>query len=307
MKVLEKNKKFLMLYLPVMELWMILALISLLAAGIQAFIQKVGAVRHYSSSLLNGYSAGIAAIFGFLVVLIFEGFSGWSWLLLLVAFVSGTVSLLSGNLRMDSLRYIDTTISLPIHKFVSPLFVLIIGILIFNESLTKAEWVGIILGMFIPLLLINHAENLRQTNLSKGVLLITFSGLLSAVAFAINKEATELFTSTLLFVAITQTFMAVVGAFLYRRGRAKNTHLVVPLSDPKLLRLVFISGFVQFFSFACAMLALAYGGALAIVYTIQSLYIIIPIVLSIILYNENWNAKKVLVIILSILVIALMQ
>ena len=75
MKVLEKNKKFLMLYLPVMELWMILALISLLAAGIQAFIQKVGAVRHYSSSLLNGYSAGIAAIFGFLVILIFEGFS----------------------------------------------------------------------------------------------------------------------------------------------------------------------------------------------------------------------------------------
>lgn len=290
-----------------MELWLTFALVSLFAAGIQAFIQKIGAVRHYSSSLLNGYSAGISAIFGFLAVFIFEGFADWSWLLLLVAFFSGILSLLSANLRMDSLRYIDTTISLPIHKFISPLFVLIIGILIFNESLTEIEWIGIILGMFIPLLLINHAENLRQTNLAKGVWLITISGFLSALAFAVNKEGTELFTSILLFVAIVQTFMAIAGAFLYRRSRFKNIHTYVPLSDPKLLKLVLISGFVQFFSFACAMLALAYGGALAIVYTIQSLYIVIPIVLSIILYHEHWNTKKILVIILSILVIALMQ
>ena len=290
-----------------MELWLIFALISLVAAGLQAFTQKIGAVRRYNSSLLNGYSAGFASILGFTVASIYEGFTEISWLIILVAFLSGILSLLSSNFRMDSLRYIDTTISLPIHKFISPLFVLIIGIILFNESLNTYEWLGIIAGMFVPLLLINKSENLRQTNLQKGIILITISGLLSAVAFAMNKEGTELFTSVILYVAIVQGFVAIIGAILYKNRKPNKLHADIRIYDPKLLKLVLFGGVIQFISFASAMLALTFGGALAIVYTIQSLYIIIPIILSVIFFSEHWNAKKVFVIGLSILAIVLMQ
>jgi drug/metabolite transporter (DMT)-like permease len=208
---------------------------------------------------------------------------------------------------MDSLRYIDTTISLPIHKFISPLFVLIIGIVLFNESLNIYEWLGIIAGMFVPLLLINKSENLRQTNLQKGIILITISGLLSALAFAMNKEGTELFSSVILYVAIVQGFMAIIGAILYKNRRPNKLHADIHIYDPKLLKLVLFGGVIQFISFVSAMLALTFGGALAIVYTIQSLYIIIPIILSVIFFSEHWNAKKVFVIGLSISAIVLMQ
>lgn len=290
-----------------MELWLIFALMSLVAAGLQAFTQKIGAVRRYNSNLLNGYSAGFASVLGFIVASIYEGFTEISWLIILVAFLSGILSLLSSNFRMDSLRYIDTTISLPIHKFISPLFVLIIGIILFNESLNTYEWLGIIAGMFVPLLLINKSENLRQTNLQKGIIFITISGLLSAVAFAMNKEGTELFTSVILYVAIVQGFMAIIGAILYKNRKPNKLHADIRIYDPKLLKLVLFGGVIQFISFASAMLALTFGGALAIVYTIQSLYIIIPIILSVIFFSEHWNAKKVFVIGLSILAIVLMQ
>jgi drug/metabolite transporter (DMT)-like permease len=296
-----------MLYFPIMEWWLVFALISLVAAGLQAFTQKVSAVRRYNASLFNGYSAGLGSLIGFVVAYIYEGFSELSWFLLFIAFLSGSVSLLSANYRLDSLRFIDTTISLPIHKFISPLFVLIIGIIVFNENLTTYEWLGIITGLFVPLLLINQKENLRQTNLQKGVILITISGLLSAVAFAINKEGTELFASVIFYVAVTQFFMAITATFLYKNRKPNKLHIDTNIYNPKLLKLVVFGGITQFISFASAMLALVFGGALAVVYIIQSLYIIIPILLSIIFFKEHWNAKKIFVIGLSIIAITLMR
>ena len=290
-----------------MELWLIFALISAISAGLLAFAQKISAVRRYNSSLFNGYSAGIASIIGLFVAGIYEGFGSFTWLFIAIALLSGIASLLSTNLRVDSLKHIDTTISFPIHKFISPLFVLIFGIILFDESLTSYEWLGIIVGIFIPLLLINKAEKIRQNNLHKGLILVIISGLLSAIAFVINKYGTELFTSIILFVAIVQGFMALSGAFLYKNRRTNDIDKHVYIYDYKLLKLAFWGGVAHFLSFASIMLALIYGGALAVVYTIQSLYIVIPIVLSIIFFREHWNAKKVFVIGLSLVVISLMQ
>ena len=290
-----------------MELWLFFALVSAVAAGLLAFAQKVSAVRRYNSSLFNGYSAGIASIIGLFVAGIYEGFDAITWPLVVVALLSGIASLLSTNLRVDSLKHIDTTISLPIHKFISPLFVLIFGIILFNEHLTTLEWFGIITGMFVPLLLINKTEKTRQNNLYKGLILVIVSGLLSAIAFVINKYGSELFTSIILFVAITQGFMALSGAFMYKNRRPNEIDNHVHIYNYKLLKLAFWGGTAQFISFASIMLALIYGGALAVVYTIQSLYIVIPIVLSIIFFREHWDAKKVFVIGLSLVAIGLMQ
>ncbi len=296
-----------MLYFSTMELWLTFSLISAVTAGLLAFTQKISAVRRYNSSLFNGYSAGIASVFGFIVAGIYEGFGELTWLLILIALLSGITSLLSTNFRVDSLKHIDTTISLPIHKFISPLFVLIFGIVLFNEHLTILEWIGIIVGMFVPLLLINKAENNRQNNLHTGLILVTVSALLSAVAVVINKYGTELFTSVVLFVAITQAFMALSGAFLYKNRRPNKIDNHTHIFDYKLLKLAFFGGIVQFLCFVSIMLALTHGGALAVVYTIQSLYIVIPIVLSIIFFKEHWDMKKVIVIGLSLIAIALMQ
>jgi len=69
---------------------------------------------------------------------------------------------------------------------------------------------------------------------------------------------------------------------------------------------VVLMGILQSCSFLFIMLAFA-EGTLSIVYTVQSLYILIPIILSIIIYKEHWNARKVVAIILSIAALALLK
>jgi uncharacterized membrane protein len=290
-----------------MELWFIYALVSLVFAGLHIFIQKIGVARDYNSNSLNSYSAGVSAIFGFVIASFLEGFSELSWWMLLFGFTGGVTYLLSSNFRMDSLRYIDTTISLPLHKFISPLFVLLFGIIIFSEHMTTPEWFGIIFGVLVPLILINQSENERQLDLRKGIFLIAVSASFSAVGAVLYKKGVDIFTSVLLFAAITNGFSSLFGTALYKIRKVNNHHQTnIHALDSKFFTLMFAGGVVQVISFTSFLLALAHGGSLAVVYTITSLYIVIPIVLSVIFYNEHWNARKIVAIVLSILAVALM-
>lgn len=285
-----------------MELWFILALVSSVFAGLHIFVQKIGSARGYNSSLLNSYSAALSAVIGFTIAGIFEDFSDFSFLMLAIAFVSGLVYILGTNLRMDALKYIDATIFLPLHKFVSPLAALVLGIVFFNEVMNATEWWGIILGISVPLLLISSSEKGRQKNMSKGLLLMVVSAILAALVAAINKEGTNIFSSVLLFAAIANALGALAGVVLYRfrkrdlNNQIKETHF----ADPKLLLLSLVSGLAQSIGFFVFILAFKFNGPLAIVYTIHSLYIIIPIALSVIFYKEHWNMRKVVAIVLSI-------
>ncbi len=68
-----------------------------------------------------------------------------------------------------------------------------------------------------------------------------------------------------------------------------------------LMRTIFAGG-----GFFFTLLAFIYGGPLGIVYTINSLYILPPIILAIIFYGEHWNLRKAVAIILSLVALALL-
>jgi drug/metabolite transporter (DMT)-like permease len=291
-----------------MELWFIFALVAVVFGGLHVFAQKIGAARGYNSSLLNSYSAGLSSAIGFIIAGFFEGFSELSSLMVMWAVFGGAVYIFGSNYRMDGLKYIDTTVFLPLHKFVSPLFALALGIVFFKEALTVYEWAGVILGMTVPLLLISRTENSRQKNMARGLLLLVLSAALVAASAAINKEGTNLFSSVLLFAAVTNTFGAIMGIIIYRlRKKGTNTEKETHHFDKGLLTLAVVTSIIQVISFSSFLLAFSYGGSLAIVYTIHSLYIIIPIILSIIFFKEHWDTKKVVAIVVSIAAIGLMR
>lgn len=207
---------------------------------------------------------------------------------------------------MDSLRYIDTTIALPIHKFISPLFALLIGAMVFNEHLTISEWAGILFGVLVPLLLINRIENNRQENLKRGLILIIISAFLSGIGAAIYKLGANLFSAVLLFAGIANILLATASLVLHKNNRSKSNTVEVKPLDSSFFKLAFIIGLIQMTAFTTLMMSFSHNGPLAVVYTITSLYIVIPIVLSIIFYNEHWNTRKVVAIVLSILAVVLM-
>ena len=277
------------------------SMVAAVFAGLHLFVQKVGSVRGYNSSLLNTYSSALSSVLGFLVAGWFEGFSEISWTMVAFGVLNGVFYIIGANLRMDAMRCIDATILLPLHKFVSPLLALGIGVLFFSEILSSREWLGIALGVLVPLLLISRNEHTRQVNIQRGLILIVASALFAALGAAVSKEGTNLFTSVLLFAAVSNAFGAIAGSVQYRLRR-KNSGSIAPdihFADHKLLLLSLVSGVIQYVSYATFILAFAYGGTLAIVYTIHSLYILIPIVLAIIIYKEHWNVQKLIAIALS--------
>lgn len=273
-------------------------------AGIHVFIQRIAIARDYNSNLLNSYTGIVAGAIGLLVSLIWLDVTKLSWFMVLFATVNGAFYLLGSNLRMDAMRHIDTTILLPLHKFMSPLFALLFGILYFGEILRVNEWIGIGLGMIVPLLLISKAENKRQNNLAKGLLFMVISAAIVAANAAINKEGIEIFSSVVLFAAVSHLGSAIIG-LTPRLLKKQKTE--IDYFESGLLWLSLLVGIVSFLSFNALLFAFAYGGPLAIVYTIHSLYIVIPIVLSIIFFKEHWNTRKVVAIVASIAAIMLMR
>jgi len=293
-----------------MELWFILSLVAAVFAGLHIFVQKVGSARGYNSSLLNGYSVGLSSAVGFVVAGFFEGFGEISLFLIAFSFVSGVAYIVGTNLRGDALKYVDATIFLPLHKFISPLIALVIGLLFFDEFMSAREWMGIILGITVPLFLISSSEKTRQNHLTKGLLLMFFSAVFAAGSAALNKEGTNIFSSVLLFASTANFFASVVGILIYKFRRKDVEREITETHhhfDRGLIMLSAVGGIVQVFSFGAFILAFSNGGPLAIVYTIHSLYIVIPIALSVIFYNEHWNMRKAIAVVLSIGAIFLMK
>ena len=292
-----------------MEPWFWWVVAGMILAGIHVFIQRIGSARGYRSNVLNTYSALVSGVIGICIGLWLEGWQEITFWMVVIAVVNGTVYLVGSNLRMDAMKHIDTTILLPLHKFVSPLFALIIGVLFLQEVLEVTEWWGILLGAIVPLLLITRSENARQPNLSKGLWLMTISAFIVVVNAAINKEAVLAFESVILFAPISHLGSAPLGiiASRIRSHREKGQENLISDFNPELLRLALICGVVQFASFTTFLYAFAFNGPLAVVYTIHSLYILIPIILSIIFFNEHWNTRKVIAIVASVAAILLMR
>jgi drug/metabolite transporter (DMT)-like permease len=145
-------------------------------------------------------------------------------------------------------------------------------------------------------------------NLTKGLILVTLSAFIVVINAAVNKEVVTTFESVIMFAAISHLGTAPLGllaSYIMNRGEARRMSRFNV--NPGLLRLSIACGIVQFASFAAFLFAFAEGGPLAIVYTVHSLYILIPIVLSIIFFNEHWNMRKVAAIAASIAALVLLR
>jgi len=285
-----------------MELWFIYALLSTLGGGFFTFTQRIAAKRNYDTSLFSAVAAAVASIFGFTVAFAVDGLLGWSWLLLGYAVLNGFFYALGSITRMESLRFMDATLFFPLFKLLAPFFVVISGLIFFAESLSTAEWIGVTLSLLVPLLLISNVERTRQENLLKGLLFLLFCSFFIAISASFGKQGAIVVTHLFLFAALTNffSFISSLGIYFYKHRATTTTtaERLRALRGPQ-LSLVLLSGFFQFFGIFMITLAFA-EGPLSLAYTINSLYILIPIVLSIIFYNEHWNLRKALAIILSI-------
>jgi len=202
----------------------------------------------------------------------------------------------------------DSAIFLPLFKVLGPFVVIIFGIVFFSESFTFIEWMGLGVSLLVPLLLVSRAEKSRQNNLTLGLILIVICAVTSAIAAGLQKFATEIQSFPLWIVSLISLGILASSLTQYLiKHRGELASSFISQYSPgvlyvALLRTVFAGG-----GFLLTLFAFVYGGSLGIVYTINSLYILLPIILAIIFYGEHWNFRKACAIILSVIALILLR
>jgi drug/metabolite transporter (DMT)-like permease len=222
--------------------------------------------------------------------------------------MAGCLGGFNNILKVKALQFIDTTIYYPLFKLVSPILAIIFGIVFFQELFTATEWAGLLLGIFVPLLLINTGERGRQKNLVAGLMMVLVTAMIAASASVFGKYAAAYALNVIsaLLVMSVGILLGSIIANYYKNGVGEVKKLFSWHIDKAYTSLAVTRGVIMTVAAGLILVAYSLGGELAIVHTINSLYILIPIVLSIIFYNEHWNLQKAIAIILSVASLALL-
>lgn len=285
-----------------METWLILAIISSVFSGLSAFILKIVAKSNESSELHVLYSGLFSILIFIPAALYMSGIDNIHLIALGLAIFSGAAASVSIVFKVYALRHIDTTIYFPLFKIISPLLAILFGALFFQEKFTQLEWVGLIISLLIPLLLITRSEQDRQNNLALGILLILFTGTIASLVATLNKYITDIYDSAL-WISACSSLGVLLGSSLltlHKHGYTEFKQTILTHTTKKTLIFSIARGITINIAFITFLSTFYYGGSLGIVYTITSMYILIPIVLAIFFYNEHWNLRKITAIVLSV-------
>ena len=203
--------------------------------------------------------------------------------------------------RNSALKHIDSSIYFPIYKVLAWMIVTFMWFFIFKENLSHWELLWIIIWMFLPLILITKKENSVQKNLKQGVILAIIWAIFGAITISFGKILVINNLSPIAYVAIGW----IIGGVLSLKLGQEQLKNVIKISHNRIKRYALIGGLFLFLSMYTRINALK--GNIAIAYTINSFSILIPIILSVIFYQEKLDIKKTIVILLSIVSIVLFK
>ena len=287
-----------------METWVIYSIVSLFFAGFFNFGMKIIAQRNYNTSYVSMLIYSVATIISLAYYLLFfyDWFETKSFILLaLLAFWSALFYFLSTLSRIVSLKNIDTTIFFPLYKTFFPIIIALVSVFYFQESLEIKEIFGIGLWIAVPLLLITKQENQIQKNIKTWVIFVVITSILASVWSVFQKQVNIGWLDLELFVFLSLLFWTIVSWLSYFLWKKKS--ILKKHSQKGIYTFAFVLWLIQCVWSYVVIYAMEWN--LAIVITINSFSILIPIILSVIFYWEEMTKKKAFVVFLSLVSVIL--
>lgn len=287
-----------------MEIWIIYAIVSAITSWFYNFTFKVIAKYNYNTPLITYYSYISWALIAWLWLIYYLQNNTitinefiFIWILALFNTLLFSLSIFS---RVESMKNIDTVIFFPLYKTFWPIMVTMVSIFFFKETLDLKETLWIIIGIMVPLLLINNRENKVQKNLLYWVILVIITSILTVFSSIAVKQTIIMNFSIELFIFLTSLFGIFFNYIIYKLRFKKHNQ---KYESKWIIKFSIITWLLHFLSFVFFAEALVWNFAIA--FTINSFSILIPIILSIIFYKEHFNLQKWIVIFLSIISIIL--
>lgn len=284
-----------------MESWFYYAILSWMFSWLYAFWFKFSAEKNHSSFLMTGYSMIVYSFLSLFSLILVNNYVLDLYIVLFISIITWTIYFLSNILRIESLKNISSIIYFPIYKTLGPIIVLLIAIIFFEETPNSKELFWIIIWISVPLILITKKEKEKNKNLKKWVIFLIVSTILAALASSSWKLIVDSNYNAFFYMFASWWFWWLLSMTFY----LKKHHKRADLSISKIKRTWIINWILLFFSIYFFILACKWN--LAIAYTINSLSILIPIVLSVIFYKEDLTKTKIIAVILTLVSLFFMK
>ncbi len=286
-----------------MPLWLTYSLFATLFYGLLNFLYKVAAEKKYMNQAVILIAASAVVISS--AITIYFNKTGFSELIpaLPYAAANGTLFAFGALAKFKALQFAPASVVFPVNKS-NVLFVIIIGILFFNENPSLNQWAGVGTSVLVLILISSEQFKLSGKHTFKGIFYAVFAALCTSFSMTAGKLASTRVDRTT-FILISYAIVAVISLIGYykhnnpeEKGRA--------FKKPGVFFIGSVIGLLNFAGYILVLKAFA-AGSISLVQPIFALSILIPIFLSAFIYKEKVTLIRILSIGLSLAAVLLIK
>lgn len=293
--------------------WFSCTIIFTIFYGGVNFMYKVAAMHNCPAHQVVNRAAATISVLSLLIIV----FTGSEFVdiksILFFAVINSAFFGLGSIVKIKALERIPSSIAFPVTKLNS-VFLITYALVLFNDKPTWQQWLGILISLsMLAYISINIKDKSNKVKEEHSNPKIQIWGLLFAVLAAFSTSISMLtgkFASTevpklnYIFVSYTlvMIYTFVINKTLYAKKKVQND----TVTKRKTLLFGMVIGVLNFAGYFLVLNAFA-TGPLSLIQGISSNSFIIPIVLSVIFYRENFNYKKAIVFAMAIISILLIK
>lgn len=283
-----------------MESWLLYSLLTTFLVGLYWFAQKVKAEHPGKSD--TGFIFYTNFFFFwvwiFCVVIFWDLKDIYNYQVAVYSFIIMFLYIIIAKTRLISLRYITSSTYFINYRIFSSIWLLLIGISLFQETITLSEIIWVFVGFLVFYLLIEKkSENESKKDIQRWFLYLFIWSVCIAGLQSVSKDFA--LSGESIYVLAMYSWMFGMFFSLLLKWK-EDLREVLYVSSYRYALFLGISWTI--FATASITNNLAFiWGDLAIVYKIISYSLFIPIILSIIIYKEQVTPKKLSAFALTIL------
>jgi len=281
--------------------WFWIAIGALLLYGVMNFVLKIAAENKFDSFAILNISATTVAFLSLANLLLISASAASVKYEIIFSVLNGSFFMLGSVLKISSLKYAPANVIFPLTKIAVPLIV-IYSVFLLHEKLDMMQLIGIglIISVFFLLARRNDEQRFNDTKF-KGIVLVIIAAICTSLSVTAGKIAVMYSVNKFIYMFFSYSLVAGLTAV-----SIKTTHRKFLWRSKKALYIGIIAGVLNFVGYYMVLTAFTTGN-LSLVHPILSLSIIIPILLSWLIYKERLSLQKILALVLTIAAINLMR
>ena len=290
-----------------MPLWLTYSLFATLFYGMLNFLYKVAAEKKYINQAVILISAATVVLSAAVTIFISAKSSGQRIPdivpVLPYAIANGTLFAIGALAKFKALTLAPASVVFPVNKS-NVLFVIIIGILFFNESPEINQWAGIGTSILVLILISSEQFKISGSHTLKGIFFAVFAALCTSFSMTFGKLA-SVNVDRNTYILLSYTIVTIISLFSYLKFTPGQERKII-FKRPGIFIISSIIGVLNFAGYGLVLKAFA-AGSMSLVQPIFTLSILIPIFLSAAIYKEKLTLIRILSIGLSLAAVLLIK